>query len=65
MWWKQLFCNHKFQYLGKWPCTFKFEDGTSVGVPITFLECSKCGKREVLRDALHYYSTEVKNYIIK
>ena len=61
--WKKFFCKHKYKYLGKWPCTIKYEDGTVVGVPITFLECPICGKRKVLRDSMFCYNTEVKNYI--
>ena len=62
MWLKQLFCNHKYQYLGRWSCTFKFEDSTKVSVPITFLECNKCGKRKALKEGNCYYNTEVLNY---
>ena len=60
---KRLFCSHKYKFLGKWNCTFKFEDGLVINVPITFLECSNCGKRKVLRDKSYYYSVEVNNYV--
>ena len=60
---KRLFCDHKYQYLGKWNCTFKFEDGITVNVPVTFLECNECGKRRALREKSPYYNAEILNYI--
>ena len=51
----KLFCKHEFVQYDELPCTFKFEDDYIVKVPITLLECKKCGKRKVIRSDKWYY----------
>lgn len=53
---KKLFCKHNFVERDTIPCTLKYEDGHIEDVPITLLECSKCGKRITLKDYDIYYN---------
>ena len=53
---KQLFCKHKYKQLGELPCSFVYDDGYKASVPITFLECSECGKRKLIRSEKWYYN---------
>lgn len=58
---KQLFCNHKYNYLGHLKYYFVWDDGTRTVIPTKFLECSKCGKRKIIRDDKFYYKeTQLK-----
>ena len=53
---KRLFCKHNYQDFGQIDCTFTYEDGNTIDVPILFLVCPKCGKRKIIRRNSYYYN---------
>lgn len=60
---KQLFCNHKYNYLGHREYYFIWDDGTRMFIPARFFECSKCGKRKIIRsDEIYYKETWLKMF---
>lgn len=63
-WFTQLLCKHNYVLYDTISCTFKFEDGEVIRVPIQLLECSKCGKRIVLkRDGNWYYNKDILHLV--
>ena len=46
---KQLFCNHQYKFLGRKDYYFEFETGEERYIPIELLECEKCGKRQIIK----------------
>ena len=59
---KQLFCKHKYEYKGVWKCTFKYTEKDKASlVPIHFFECSKCGKRKIIKESDNFYNSDIVN----
>lgn len=56
---KQLFCEHHYFIWDEMPCIFELDSGIKINVPITLMECEKCGKRIVLRDTDYFYNTSL------
>lgn len=50
-WFSKLFCKHNYVQFDQLHCTIKMDDGSLYGVPMTLMECEKCGKRIVLKDS--------------
>lgn len=60
---KQLFCKHKYSYVGDADCTFETDSGQIVEMPAFFHECKKCGKRIVLKNEDCFYTKTFLNQI--
>ena len=59
---KQLFCEHRYGCKGVWRCTFKYtERDKEKPVPIHFFECSKCGKRKIIKESDCLYNSNILN----
>ena len=57
---KQLFCKHTYGCKGVWKCTFKYIEGDKEKfVPIHFFECSKCGKRKLVKESDFFYNSNI------
>ena len=54
---KQLFCKHKYKFLGTFSCTYLPDNNEEeLPVEITFFECVKCGKRKLTKYHNYFYS---------
>lgn len=49
MWLKQLFCKHHYSFVGEMALKTELPDKELCDVPVQFFECSKCGKRKIIR----------------
>ena len=60
---KQLFCSHKYNYLGYRKSYFIWDSGRRMFIPVRFFECSKCEKRKIIRsDDYFYKETQLKMF---
>ena len=51
---KQLFCKHKYRQVEEINCVY-ITDNKEIECPISLLECCKCKKRLIIKDADFYY----------
>lgn len=58
-WLSKLFCKHNYIQYDYLPCTLKLEDGSIINVPMTLMQCEKCGKRIVLKDSDWCYNRDL------
>ena len=57
--WKKLFCDHKYEFLGEMKLKAELSDGKMYDVPAQFFQCSKCGKRKIIKFCDSCYNTSM------